>query len=279
LSYAAPMCSPLVSAGALDGAFLVDARSGPDGAAAYADAHLVGAVRVGLNEDLSGDASNPSVGGRHPLPSLTAWAATLGRLGIGPDTNVVVYDDKGGANAAARFWWMLRALGHQQVRVLNGGWAAALAQGLPTEQRGTSPTAKGPYPAPDEWLLKTVDRELVLARAEDPTWKLLDVRSGPRHRGEEEKLDPIAGHIPGAQNVFFGDNLTPEGLFLSADELAERYQAFLGEVSPTQLIVSCGSGVTACHTLLALDAAGLHGARLYVGSWSEWCRSNRPKNP
>jgi thiosulfate/3-mercaptopyruvate sulfurtransferase len=198
-------------------------------------------------------------------------------LGIGADSEVVVYDDKGGANAASRCWWMLRAVGHRRVRVLDGGWAAALAADLPTEAGAAAPVSGPPYPVPDAWLLPTANIEEVASRGDDDAWKVLDVRAAERYRGETEPLDPVAGHIPGADNLFFEDNLGPDGRFLSAEALREKYRALLGQHPPDHLIVSCGSGVTACHTLLALEAAGLSGAKLYVGSWSEWCRSDRPK--
>jgi len=272
------MSTSIVSPSALpEPVVLIDARSGPGGAQAHREGHLSGAIHVDLEVDLSGDTSNPRVGGRHPLPTLDAWAATLGRLGIGADSDVVVYDDKGGANAAARFWWMLRSVGHTKVRVLDGGIDAATRAGLAVETGDVTAVPAAPYPAPPEWTWPTVDADHVAARARDAAWKLIDVRSQPRHRGETEPIDPVAGHIPGADNIFFGENLAADGSFLSAEALADKYSSYLGDVSPSQLVVSCGSGVTACHTLLALDVAGLDGARLYVGSWSEWCRSNRPK--
>ncbi len=198
-------------------------------------------------------------------------------MGIDPAAKVVVYDDRGGANAAARFWWMLRAVGHADVSVLDGGWAAALAADLPTETEVSAPDAKPPYPVPDAWLLPTVDIDEVATRREDEAYGLLDVRSSERHRGVTEPLDPVAGHIPGADNIFYEDNLGPDGRFLSPEALREKYRALLDGRPADHLIVSCGSGVTACHTLLALEHAGIAGAKLYVGSWSEWCRSDRPK--
>ncbi len=272
------MVSPLIGASALEpGMVLIDARSGPAGAAAYANGHLSGAQHVELDTDLSGDHADPSVGGRHPLPSLSTFAHTLGRLGITPDSDVVVYDDKGGANAAARLWWMLRAVGHSRVRVLDGGWAAALAQGFPTEKETRAPEPAPDYPVPEDWLSPTAVVEEVAARVDDPSWKVLDVRAAERYRGEIEPLDPVAGHIPGSDNLFFEDNLGPDGRFLDPRALGEKYRALLDGRPPEHLIVSCGSGVTACHTLLALAHAGIEGAQLYVGSWSEWCRSDCPK--
>jgi thiosulfate/3-mercaptopyruvate sulfurtransferase len=247
-----------------------DARAGEAGRAAYAAGHVAGAVHVELERDLSGDTSDPARGGRHPLPEIGEWATRLGKLGIGPDSIVVVYDDKGGANAAARFWWMLRAVGHRNVALVDGGWPAIVAAGVPTDARAVAPVDVRPYPV-RSWQLGTEDMAQVQSLAADRV--LLDVREGARFRGEVEQVDPVAGHIPGARNLFFGENLGGDGRFLSPAELRAKYTALLGGKSPEALVVSCGSGVTACHTLVALDRAGLHGAKLYVGSWSEWCRA------
>jgi len=271
---------------------IIDARAGAAGRAAYAEAHLEGAVHADLDRELAGDASDPTHGGRHPLPTLAQFAQTLGGWGITEHTPVLIYDAQGGANAAARLWWMLRAVGHRPVWVLDGGYAAAVGAGLPTStERATSTknatSAKSAtnapaaaYPVPADWALPTVDLGTVFHARLDPIWRVLDVRSGARFRGEVEPIDPIAGHIPGAQNVFFEENLDASGRFLGADALREKYRALLGELGPEQLIVHCGSGVTACHTLLALARAGLDGASLYVGSWSEWCRHETlPREP
>jgi thiosulfate/3-mercaptopyruvate sulfurtransferase len=272
-----------VSAAALSGSsgvvVVVDTRSGPLGAAAYATSHLAGAVHADLERDLSGDFSDPSAGGRHPLPSLDAWAMTLGRLGIGPESDVVVYDDQFGANAAARMWWMLRAVGHSRVRVLDGGFAVAEAAGLSMDATPTVVAPRAPYPVPVAWLLPTVDRAYVAAQEGAPDHKLLDVRAPPRYRGEVEPLDPVAGHIPGADNIHYEVNLGPDGTFLDSRALADMYRGYLDGIPAANLVVSCGSGVTACHTLLALEAAGIEGAKLYVGSWSEWCRSTPNEAP
>lgn len=240
----------------------------------YEGGHVRGAVHADLERDLSGPAEDPARGGRHPLPDVRTFAETLGRWGIGPDTEVVVYDDKGGALAAARLWWMLRAIGHEKVRVLDGGFAAAIAAGLPIDTEPPNIQPREPYPA-HEYVLPTVDIEEVRARAGDRGSIVLDVREPARWRGETEPIDPVAGHIPGSVNLFFGENLDHEGRFLPPEELAKKYRALFGDVPPERVIVHCGSGVTACHTLLALDLAGLAGASLYVGSWSEWCRQDR----
>ena len=187
---------------------------------------------------------------------------------------VVAYDDAGGGNAAARLWWMLRAAGHQVSAVLDGGLRAALGSGFELTRETHPVAARPPYPV-EAWLLPTVTIEGAAAWAQDPGLKLLDVRSAERYRGETEPFDPVAGHIPGAMNLPYQDNLGPDGRFKEPAQLREMYRAFLDGTAPERLAVHCGSGVTACHTLLALEAAGLPGAALYVGSWSEWCRSGR----
>lgn len=257
---------------------ILDARAGPEGRRAYERQHLVGAVYADLEADLAAPTDAPERGGRHPLPPLERWTDTLGRWGIGPQTPVVVYDDRGGMMAAARAWWMLRAVGHQEVHVLDGGLPSALEAGLPTTDRPPQLEARPPYPA-QRWRLPTADADTVERVRTDPGWRVLDVRAPERYRGETEPLDPVAGHIPGAVNLPCTGNLSERGGLHAPDELAARYRELLGDVSPDRIVVSCGSGVTACHTLLALEHAGLSGASLYVGSWSEWCRSGRPREP
>ncbi len=256
----------------LSGVVLLDARTGPDARARYSEAHLPGALFVDLETDLAGDASDPAVGGRHPLPSVEHFCARLGQWGIAPSTHVVVYDEQNGANAAARVWWMLRALGHEKVQVLDGGLAAAQAAGLAPTSEASVATSGAPYPAL-AWQWPTADIERVEQARNDPRALVLDVRARERYAGKSEPIDPIAGHIPGAANLPLTDNLTPEGRFKPDSELKAQYERLLDQRDPSQLIVHCGSGVTACHTLLALERAGLAGAALYVGSWSEWCRN------
>lgn len=253
---------------------LLDAR--PD-AAAYASGHLPGALHADLNRHLS-TASDPGHdpvrGGRHPLPPLDRFTAQLGVWGIDPGTEVVVYDASGGGNAAARLWWMLRALGHERVAVLDGGLQAALEAGMELTAEAPAIAPVAPYPA-DQWRLPLVDAEAVEDLRRDPARRLLDVRSAERWRGENETLDPVAGHIPGSLNLYWADNLEPDGRFKAPEALRAQYEALLDGTPPHRLAVHCGSGVTACHTLLALEVAGLPDASLYVGSWSEWCRSGR----
>jgi thiosulfate/3-mercaptopyruvate sulfurtransferase len=248
------------------------------GREAFEAAHLPGAVYVDLDSELAAPADDPARGGRHPLPDPEAFAERVGRVwGITPETAVVAMDDARGALAAARLWWMLRALGHRSVAVLDGGLAAARDAGLPMDAgRGAQPTPAPPYPRarPGEWALPTVSLEQVEVLRRSPTHRLLDARSAARFRGDEEPLDPVAGHIDGAVSApYETTNLDPEtGRFLPPEELARRYRALLAGVPPTEAVAQCGSGVTACHTLLGMAHAGLPGAALYVGSWSEWCR-------
>jgi len=209
------------------------------------------------------------------LPSLQQWRATLGLLGIGPDTHVVIYDDQGGANSAARAWWMLKAIGHEAVQVLDGGLKAAISAGWELTIDDSVALARPHYPA-TVWLLPTVDIGVLEKLAKHREWRVLDVRSTERYRGATEPFDPVAGHIPGAVNLPYTENLDSEGRFKSAMELRAHYAQLLGGLGSDHLVVHCGSGITACHTLLALEHAGLPGAALYVGSWSEWCRSGKP---
>jgi thiosulfate/3-mercaptopyruvate sulfurtransferase len=253
---------------------LLDARR----ASAYAEGHLPGALFADLDRQLSRACEpghDPAKGGRHPLPSPETWARQLGAWGIHPGLTVVAYDDAGGGNAAARLWWMLRAAGHSSCAVLDGGLQAALAEGWALTGEVDPREACPSYPVAT-WAMPTIRIEEAARLGQAGTGKLLDVRSGERYRGETEPLDPVAGHIPGALNRCYLDNLGPDGRFKDPASLRDMYLELLKDTPPERLAVHCGSGVTACHTLLALEAAGLPGASLYVGSWSEWCRSGRP---
>ena len=261
------MSSPaLVSLSALPAnGLLLDARPG-----GFTQGHLPGALPADLNTCLSSASApghDPARGGRHPLPDPAQWAAQLTAWGLTPDTRVVAYDDALGGNGAARLWWMLRAAGHTRVALLDGPLPAALAADAPPAQR-----TPGPATHLERWLAPTVTLEQVDRLRQDPDWKVLDVRARPRYRGETEPIDPVAGHIPGALNLPYTENLDAQGRFKDPEALRAMYQAFLAGTPPDHLVVHCGSGVTACHTLFALDLAGLPGASLYVGSWSEWCR-------
>ncbi|MET0385853.1 MAG: sulfurtransferase [Polyangiales bacterium] len=273
------MTDPIISAAAvhtLADVILLDCRVDK---AAYNAGHLPGAQHVQLERDLSAPAPDAARGGRHPLPELSELAARVGRWGITPSSHVVAYDDQNGANAAARLWWLLRALGHAHVQVVDGGLPALLAAGF--VETTDTPTVKpaAPYPA-TTWQRPRADITEVDTARHAADRRVIDVRAAKRYRGDIEPIDPEAGHIPGAHNVPLTDNLRSDGTFKSADELRALYTAALSGIAPEAAIIHCGSGVTACHTLLALERAGLHGAKLYVGSWSEWCRNpDRPREP
>lgn len=232
----------------------------------YAEGHIPGARFVDLHHDLA-DPSIPDAG-RHPLPSVGDFTALLGRLGITPATRVVAYDSAGGATAS-RLWWMLRSIGHGQVSVLDGGWQDWIAGDRPVE---TDPptVAATIYPAAPGWTGTVTADALTEGLRYGAT--VVDSRAPERYRGEVEPLDPQAGHIPGARNVYHADNLGPDGKFLPVPELAARF-AGIGE----RPVVYCGSGVTACHNLLAMSLANIAEGRLYPGSWSEW--SSDPTRP
>lgn len=251
---------------------ILDARP----AAEYGKEHLPGALHADLETQLSCTADHPdaSRGGRHPLPPLDRWLRQVAEWGIGPSTTVVVYDDQSGANAAARAWWMLRAIGHERVRVLDGDWRSVNDAPRLANDAKRSRAVASRHETRD-WSLPTVDMRAVDRLRSDRSWRVLDVRTAERYRGETEPIDPVAGHIPGAVNLPYFDNLE-SGRFKSAEQLRRQYEAFFGDVPADRVIVHCGSGVTACHTLLALESAGLHGASLYVGSWGEWCRNDMP---
>jgi thiosulfate/3-mercaptopyruvate sulfurtransferase len=233
------------------------------GARAFAQGHLPGARHADLERDLS--AAKNGHNGRHPLPTREAFAATVGRWGVRPDTPVVCYDDQGGPYAA-RAWWMLRWIGHDEVAVLDGGRAAWLAAGGTLDAApAVEPVHATAYPL-TSISMPAVDADRLLALLGKVT--VLDARAGERFRGETEPLDPVAGHIPGARNRFYKDNLQADGRFRPAPQLRAAFEPF-GDA--TGCVHQCGSGVTACHNLLAMEHAGLTGSALYPGSWSEWC--------
>lgn len=271
---------PLISPESLRGlgrpVRLLDARPGAE---AFAAGHLEGATHADLNiwlSTVSDPGFNAAKGGRHPLPSLPLWAERLGQLGVGPSTPVVAYDDAGGGNGACRLWWMLKAVGHAEVAVLDGGMAAAAAAGFAvTTTESPKPTPLTAYPC-DRWQLPQVDMAGLEVFLKAPDRRVLDVRSRERWRGETEPIDPVAGRIPGTVNLPYLENLGPDGRYKSPEELRRMYLALLDGLPPEHLAVHCGSGVTACHTLLALEVAGLPGASIYMGSFSEWCRSGKP---
>ncbi len=239
------------------------------GQSAYLVGHLSGARFASIDTDLSGPKTGPDgvFRGRHPLPEPDDLIATLRRLGINQTSQVVAYDAHGGMYAA-RAWWLLRWIGHDRVRVLDGGLAAWQAAAGPIEAGPGGDYSAGNInrkPA----LVGTVSVDEVQENLNSANKVVIDARAPDRFRGENETIDPVGGHIPGARNRFFKDNLQPNGQFKSAAELRAEFSALL--VDPAQAIMQCGSGVTACHNLLALQVAGMEGAQLYPGSWSEWC--------
>ena len=240
------------------------------GERAYAQGHLPGAIYAHLDRDLSADKTGRN--GRHPLPTRADWSTRLARLGVTPARAVVCYDAQGGMYAA-RAWWMLLWAGHRDVRVLDGGLQAWKAAGGAVEAGVVAPVAApAPYPLGDS-LVASIDADDLQHVLGSVT--ILDARAGERYRGEVEPLDKRAGHIPGARNRFFKDNLDASGRFKSVAELRAVFESFGAE--PGAIVHQCGSGVTACHNLLAMEAAGLGGSVLYPGSWSEW--SSDPARP
>ena len=240
------------------------------GRAAWAQNHIPRALYADLDQDLSG-ARGPG-SGRHPLPQPQALAATFSRWGIDAGVQVVAYD-QGPGMYAARLWWLLRWLGHASVAVLNGGLAAWGRAGLPLTSEPAAPTARAFVPRVHPGMTATgvqVAAALRSGALASGATVLVDARGADRFAGENETLDKVAGHIPGARNHPFTGNQGADGRFLDAPQLRRRWQATLAGGSAGDVVAMCGSGVTACHNLLALEVAGLPGARLYGGSWSEW---------
>ena len=248
---------------------IVDCRfdlADPDrGRREYASRHIPGAIYADLDKDLSG--TKTGTNGRHPLPEPGVLARTFGKLGIDETIQVVAYDQDSGM-VASRLWWELRWLGHDKVAVLDGGFSRWLAEGRRTSSEVPVTHARAFAPRPRSAMVATLDD--VAAALRDGNWTLVDARAPARFNGTVETLDRAAGHIPGAVNHFFQTNLSDAGTFRSADELRERLQDALGDTPADRIISYCGSGVTACQNLLAMEHAGLRGARLYPGSWSEW---------
>ena len=251
---------------------IFDVRTGPDTKKAYQEKHLKDAVFVDLNLDLA-EINDPKKGGRHPLPEFSNFVKTLGKLGIGKDSEIVIYDDKNGANAGARFWWMMKAAGHRNVRVLDGGLQAAENQNYPLGSGDESYPETVYHSDFGDWQLPQVWIDDVKGATENPEYLIVDVREAQRYQGITEPIDLIAGHIPNAENFPFSDNLDENGFFKSPEILKEKYTEFFKNRDSKKIIFHCGSGVTACHSLLALDHAGFEIPNLYVGSWSEWSRN------
>jgi thiosulfate/3-mercaptopyruvate sulfurtransferase len=233
----------------------------------YLDGHIPGAVFASLDHDLS-DMSRQAEGlGRHPLPLEDAFNALLSRWGWQTGMQVVSYDAGSGALAAARLWWLLRLAGVRECAVLDGGYAAWQAKGLPSESGEAVPRSASKVSLRYDANQVLVDHAAVRDGA---AGQLLDARAAPRYRGDVEPLDRVGGHVPGALNRPFADNLGSDGRFKSPAQLREEFGAVLGSTAPADVVHMCGSGVTACHNLLAMEHAGLHGSRLYAPSWSGW---------
>jgi thiosulfate/3-mercaptopyruvate sulfurtransferase len=231
----------------------------------YAKSHIPGARFLHVDADLSGPMTGKN--GRHPLPDPEVFARKLGAAGVDRSKQVVAYDAHGGGYAA-RLWWMLRWLGHDAVAVLDGGWGKWLR-----EERPETTVVPTPSPARFEPAVREapVDAAFLLARLRDPSIVVADARAAERYSGATEPLDPVAGHIPGSINRPYQDNLAEGGVFKSREALRALWRPALGDVAPASVVHTCGSGVSACHNLLAMEVAGLGGSRLYAGSWSEWC--------
>jgi thiosulfate/3-mercaptopyruvate sulfurtransferase len=275
------MTNPLISAAELAGLLnspnikVFDVRHDlmdhAAGRRAYDLGHIPGAYY--LDHEVQLAAPRTGKNGRHPLPSREELGALFHRHGVEADTLVVAYDASGGMYAA-HVWWMLRWLGHEKVVVLDGGWQAWLAQSLPVSTEKMPTPAASAFVA-DSWLRKplamAVDVARVVENLASPSFTVLDARANNRFRGEVEPMDPVAGHIPGALNRPNVQNLQADGSFKTAAELKAEFTHLLGERNPHDIVHQCGSGITACHNLLAMEIAGLSGSRLYPGSWSEWC--------
>jgi thiosulfate/3-mercaptopyruvate sulfurtransferase len=259
---------------------LIDCRfdlANPDwGFQDYQRAHIPGAVYAHLDKDLSSPVTPHT--GRHPLPSPQQFQHKLQEWGIQPASQVVVYDTTGGSYAG-RLWWMMRFFNHPAVALLDGGFGKWVQSGYPTKDGiETRPPVTLEYtPSFQQDML--VDAQEVERIRQDPNYRLIDARAPERFRGEIEPIDPVAGHIPGAVNRFHGQNLQTDGTLKPVDQLRKEFLDILGETPPEQTVLYCGSGVTSCHHLIAMEAAGLPGAKLYIGSWSEWIRDpHRPRS-
>lgn len=234
------------------------------GARAYAEGHLPGARFADTELDLAGPKNGQN--GRHPLPAANTFIEWLGRNGVDSSKQVVAYDNVG-SSSAARLWWMLQWVGHERVAVLDGGWEAWVKAELPVAtELATATPLHFAGTARNNWVgVGDVVRNL-----ETKALVLIDARAPERYKGLTEPIDPVAGHIPGARNRLYKDNLQPDGRFKPADELRQEFAALLSGTAPEHIVHQCGSGVSACHNLLAMEVAGMRGSRLYPGSWSEW---------
>lgn len=242
---------------------LTDPSRGPR---VYAEGHVPGAYFMHVDHDLAGPKTGKN--GRHPLPDLGQFAAKVNACGVTPTTQVVAYDDLGG-NYAVRLWWMLRWLGHDRVAVLDGGYPLWVKEGRPVS-KDVPPARKGAF-VPRPHLGATVDLPFMARFHRSPSVRIVDARIADRFLGRSETIDPVAGHVPGAVNRFWKENLGPDGRFKAPERLRAELDPLLAGMDPAQVVHMCGSGVTACHNLFAMELAGLPGSKLYPGSWSEWC--------
>lgn len=240
------------------------------GREAYVAGHIPGAHFISLDDDLAGPKTGSN--GRHPLPDLASFAAVMNRCGVAPGRQVVAYDDMNGTYAV-RLWWMLRWMGHDRVAILDGGWPAWVKEGHPVTT--ATPAAREGSFVPKPMLGGTVDAAYLERHLRDPRAPLIDARAPERYEGRTEPLDPVAGHIPGAVNRFWKDNLAADGRMKAPEVLRAEFTALLQGADPATVVHSCGSGVTACHNLFAMTLAGMPAGRLYPGSWSEWCADPR----
>jgi len=248
---------------------LVDSEAGYQ---SYLQGHIPSAVYVHSDKDLATTKNGKN--GRHPLPSMSEWERAYANLGIKPNQQVVIYDNQGGMYAA-RLWWMLQATGHTRVSILNGGLGAWKSLGFPVTSLETFRQPAAPTPLKAYTNLVLVDA--VLKNLENKSFTILDARANDRFHGENEVLDPVGGHIPGALNRCFKDNLDSDGKFKSSETLRHEFDALLGDRSSSDIVHQCGSGITACHNLFAMELANHLGSSVYAGSWSEWCAdSSRP---
>jgi thiosulfate/3-mercaptopyruvate sulfurtransferase len=255
---------------AIDRSVVVDCRhdllNHDAGFAAYEEGHIPGAYFVHQDDDIAGEKTGKN--GRHPLPTRDDLEGVLQRLGLNRGQQLVVYDNHGGMYAG-RLWWMAKWLGHPHVAVLDGGLAAWIKMGFPQSKHSPDHPRRGSFTL-SESLLPSVNALQVEANLHSRNLQVLDARAAERYRGETEPIDPVAGHIPGALNRPFQCNLRPDGLFKPAEVLQAEFLAILGDKRADVMVHQCGSGVTACHNVLAMEHAGLHGSQLYPGSWSEW---------
>ena len=253
---------------------LFDASNNPNAKENYLKKHLKGTYFIDINTELADIKEDLSNGGRHPLPTLEQFSKVLSKFGVTPDTHIIIYDHANGANAAARFWWMLKSVDHKKVQVLDGGIQDAIKTGFPINSGEEKLSKKTNY-VYKNWKLPIASINDVERLSQQKNGYIIDVREAQRYNGETEPFDPIAGHIPDAHTIPFSENLTDNGLFLSQETLQKKYAPIFEKYKPEEIVVHCGSGVTACHTLLAINYAGFEIPNLYVGSWSEWCRNSK----